>query len=539
MTDSQTLVAKASEETAVVLEKLTVRVPGRTLLEDVSVRLPAGKVSLIIGCSGVGKSVLLRILAGEVTARHSSIDVSGTVDLKRESAQNAQRPRVGVVYQDFALFDELSPTENVKIAVDHSPGATASDRSNSLELLTTLNVPPRTRTTALSGGQKQRLAIARTLASKPDVLLYDEPTSGLDSVTADRVADLIHETHESHPRTSIVVTHDYTSLPRIADAVFVLDGQQLTLREVPAEKWGELAEELTPADPAVVEGEGLRAGSTGDRVAELGRQSVTGLVDALAVTTRVAEEAAAVPFRLLPAWSRPRWGGRYLMHYLRLVCGPSAWIYIAISGLIIGFVATYFTFRFLPFSEYTEPLLIENLLSSIGFALYRILVPVLATILIAARCGAAVASDIGGKSYTRQLDAMRSLGISSNRYLLTTVLYAFLIGTPLLVSIGYCVAHITSLVMFVVTHPDRGPDFWQVHYYRQLTQADSDWFVGTGWLIAKVLTCAIGIGLIAYRIGERPKNSSAAVSLGITRAILWSTLYVLVVHFVFTFFEFD
>ena len=68
-------------------------------------------------------------------------------------------------------------------------------------------------------------------------------------------------------------------------------------------------------------------------------------------------------------------------------------------------------FRFLPFASYTKPLLIEDLLTSMGFALYRIFVPVLATILIAARCGAAVASDVGGKSYGHQIDALRTLGV--------------------------------------------------------------------------------------------------------------------------------
>jgi len=369
--------------------------------------------------------------------------------------------------------------------------------------------------------------------------LYDEPTSGLDSVTAGRVADLIHGTHDAHPRTSIVVTHDYISLPKIADVVYVLDGRELTLREIPPEQWNQLGDELTPADASAIADEGGSDSAITNPLMRLLNCGWRTAGNALAATSRVAEEAIQLPLKLVPAWSRPRWGLRYLAHYLGLVCGPSAWIYIAISGLIIGFVATYFTFRFLPYSEYTEPLLIENLLSSIGFALYRILVPVLATILIAARCGAAVASDIGGKSYTRQLAAMKTLGVSSNRYLLTAVLYAFLIGTPFLVAIGYAVAHATSLIMFVVTHPERGPDYWQVHYYRQLLRPDSEWFVGTGWLLAKVLTCAVGIGAIAYRIGERPKPSSAAVSLGITRAILWSTLYVLVVHFAYTFFEFD
>lgn len=537
MTTSEIVHPAGSAEATVTLDRLTVSVPDRTLLEEVSLRIPAGKICLIVGCSGVGKSVLLRILAGEVQSSPEGVAVSGTVRMEVDSTLK-RRPRVGVVYQDFALFDELSPIENVQLAADHSPVSSHSGRLEARHLLNELRVPIRTRTSALSGGQQQRLAIARTLAAHPDVLLYDEPTSGLDYVTACQVARLIQQTHRAFPRTSIIVTHDYASLAEIADVVYVLDGDQRTLREVPRPLWDELDEQLVGSaqHPAVLREATPAAGA---RSSSLIGRAARQLGHWMTITSRVAEEALALPWRLLPLWPRPRWGLRYLRHYLGLVCGPSAWVYIAISGLIIGFVATYFTFRFLPFAEYTEPLLVENLLSSIGFALYRILVPVLATILIAARCGAAVASDLGGKSYTRQLAAMRTLGVSSNRYLLTSVLYAFLMGTPLLVAIGYAAAHCISLIMFVVTHPEQGPHFWQAHYYRDLAEGGEVWFAGTGWLLAKLLTCAAGIGLIAYRIGERPKQSSAAVSLGITRSILWSTLYVLVVHFTYTFFEFD
>ena len=94
--------------------------------------------------------------------------------------------------------------------------------------------------------------------------------------------------------------------------------------------------------------------------------------------------------------------------------------------LIVGFTGTYFTFRFLPFRLYTQPLLIDELLASIGFALYRILVPVLATILIAARCGAAIAADVGVKQYGGQIDAMQTLGVKPRLYLLIPIVLAFI-----------------------------------------------------------------------------------------------------------------
>ncbi len=216
------------------------------------------------------------------------------------------------------------------------------------------------------------------------------------------------------------------------------------------------------------------------------------------------EQIALLPLRLVPRWSSVPWGLRTLLHYLRLVAGPSAWLYVAIAGAIAGFVSTYFTFRFLPYREYTEPLLIENLLQSLGFLLFRVLVPVLATVLIAARCGAAVASDVGGKVYGQQLDALRSFGAEPKRYLLTGILYAFLLGTPLLVGISFLAARLTSLAVFTATHPELGPFFWESHFHRELLVPGQLFYAGAGWLLAKVLCCAAGMAWIAYDRGSRP-----------------------------------
>ena len=344
-------------------------------------------------------------------------------------------------------------------------------------------MPLHVRTSALSGGQRQRLAVARALAYDPDVILYDEPTAGLDSATAAEVAALIRATHASHPKTSIVVTHDYEALGPIADRIYLLDPQGRSLRPIDRVQWSRLREQLRP----LATDEPSDTPPLGERLRTGGLRGLRRVGDFLAGTTRVVERVLAAVVALLPVWRRPLWGLRFLLHYLRLVAGPSAWAYLAISGAIIGFVTTYFTFRFLPFANYSEPLLIEDLLTSMGFALYRILVPVLATILIAARCGAAVASDMGGKSYSRQLDALRTIGVSPRFYLLTPILYSFLLGTPLLTWISYQAAAATSLAAFTATHAELGPDFWQSHFERRLVVPNAIWLAGSGWLLAKLL----------------------------------------------------
>jgi ABC-type transporter Mla maintaining outer membrane lipid asymmetry permease subunit MlaE len=396
-------------------------------------------------------------------------------------------------------------------------------------LLEELGVPRGVRTANLSGGQKQRLAIARTLAFDPAVILYDEPTSGLDAATAAQVAQLIRSTHAAHPQTSIIVTHDYEALAPIADRIYFLDPAQRTLIEVPRTDWPRLAEMLKPAQ-AMAPSEAAQPARS--RLSAALRSFLIG-------TSRQVEQIALLPLRLTPVWKSIPWGLRTAAHYLRLVAGPSAWLYVAIAGAIAGFVSTYFTFRFLPYRSYTEPLLIENLLHALGFLLFRVLVPVLATVLIAARCGAAVASDVGGKVYGQQLDALRSFGAEPKRYLLTGILYAFLLGTPLLVGVSFLAARLTSLAVFTGTHPELGPFFWESHFHRDLIVPGQTLYAGTLWLLAKTLCCAAGMAWIAYDRGRQPKHSPSDVSHGITSQILWSTLYVLVVHFAFAFYEFD
>lgn len=513
-----------------VLDAVTIRTPERVLVSNTTVSFAAGKITLLVGGSGVGKSVLLRVLAGLVDPDRSDIEVSGTVRFEGCAAKGRARD-VGVVFQSLALFDELSPLDNVRFGASHR-NEDADPTLDPQKLLHELNVPADVATSLLSGGQRQRLAIARTLAQGPPILLYDEPTSGLDAATARRVAGLIATTQEHHRRACVVVTHDFAPLLPIADCVYLIDAKAQSLREVDPRDWHRL-DEIVEESLVSVEASG------GGKPGKWKRALKYCLSGFFVGTSRAIEAAASMMFRLVPSWRSPRWGARYVAHYLGLVAGPSAWAYLLAAGGILGFVTTYFTFRFLPYAKYTEPLIIEDLLISMGFALFRILAPVFGTILIAARCGAAVASDIGGKVYGRQYDALITFGVRPETYLLTGTLHAFLLGTPLLVAMAYVASSATSLAVFTWIRPELGPDFWNLHFHRELWK-DNGWlYAGWHWWLAKVLLCGLGTATIAYRLASRPKRSPDEVSAGITRTILWSTLFVLVIHFGFAFYEFE
>lgn len=527
----------------ITLRDLTVRVGSRTLLESTSADFPAGGVTLIVGPSGSGKSVLLRVLAGLIDPSDndsgSPFAVSGSLligdhDILDGSVKGARGPSpTGIVFQSFALFDELSATANVQFALDHrraSNGSAAPAGLDPASLLSELQVPARTPVNLLSGGQRQRLAIARTLAYDPPVVIYDEPTSGLDPANAGRVARRLREAGERHGKTSVVVTHDYANLLGIADVVYLLDPTLRRLVRIERGELDSLGARLEAAAPAV---EPLPV-----ETASVWRRGQTTLAGALETSGRALERLAFGAVHLLPLWPSPRWGLRYLVHYLKLLASPSAWVYFGAAGLIAGFVSTHFIFKFLPYKQHTLPLISEELLNGLGFALYRIIVPVLVTILLAARCGAAVASDIGNRVYTHQTEALRSMGVRPERYLMTNVLLAFLLATPLLVGLGFLVARWTSLAVYVYSFPLEGPSYWHSHFHRDLCIPGEFLYRGSGWLVLKSLLSGFGVGLIAYHIGRRPKSSGVEVSRGITATIIWATLFVLLVHFAFAFVEF-
>ncbi len=233
-----------------------------------------------------------------------------------------------------------------------------------------LRVSTEARPATMSGGQKQRLAIARTLAAQPNVVLYDEPTSGLDHATGLEVAALIQHTHRTHAQTSIVVTHDYDVILPIADHVYLFDSHAQTLIELPPSEWHDVGSHLRP----VAIGE-PRSTIPQLSVIEWTRDLADSVATAIGRAVWALVGLVALPWIVLKSHLQIRWALRFLMHFARLIAGPSSWCYLAMAGAIAGFTSTYFTFRFLPFELYSKPLLIEDLLGSIGFALYRILVP--------------------------------------------------------------------------------------------------------------------------------------------------------------------
>lgn len=513
---------------AIEADALALRVGGATLLEQARFHVRRGELVLLCGPSGAGKSVLLKLLAGVLRAGHGAVEASGrlrleTTDLLRERAPPGQ---VGVLFQHHALFDELSPEENVLFALRHRPRAeraAGDERARARALLARFGVERVGRLRHLSGGQLQRVALARTLALDPELLLYDEPTTGLDPANARRVAETIAATHAERPRTTIVVTHDLAAFRGQAPEVLWLDPQERALLRL-------------PLDEAIARTGTLVAIEGAPGVAEPGPPLLPRL---LARTGDALAAAATALARLLPAWPRPRYGVRYLLHYLRIAASPGAFVYVGVSGLLLGFVVTYFAFEKLPRRTFTEPLFVDDVLSALGFMMFRVLAPLLVTLLVAARTGAAFAADVGGKVYARQFDALRSFGVEPSRYLLTAGLWSLLVAMPFLVWTLWWTAETASLAVFLFTHPDQNFFFWQRAFERGLVNEEFPLHWGWKWVLAKSEACALGIAAIAWFVGAREKLAADDVSRAVTRTVIAASLWTLIVHFAFAFFEFS
>jgi len=197
---------------------------GVRVLEDVSLNVPAGTVTTLVGPSGSGKSTLLRCLNGLETLAAGSVEIAGhrlTPGPQPPRRLELLRRDVGMVFQQFNLFPHLSVLDNVALpprVIRKTPAAAARALAQTLLERVGLAHLADVRPTALSGGQQQRVAIARSLAMEPRVMLFDEPTSALDPAMSGEVLEVILGLARAG-QTMVVVTHDHSFARRVATQV--------------------------------------------------------------------------------------------------------------------------------------------------------------------------------------------------------------------------------------------------------------------------------------------------------------------------------
>jgi phospholipid/cholesterol/gamma-HCH transport system ATP-binding protein len=211
----------------IVFDKVSISFDGRSVLENVSFFVRRGETLCILGRSGVGKSVSLRMLMGFLKPDSGSIQVEGQeITTLSEEGLRAVRKRITMVFQNGALFDSMSVRENVAFPL-REKGGLAEDQVNQIvdRLIALAGAQDVVDAfpASLSTGRKRAVAMARALAAQPEIVLYDEPTTMVDPITARRLGDLIQRLKFQLGFTSIVVTHDTRFAKKLADSVLFLN----------------------------------------------------------------------------------------------------------------------------------------------------------------------------------------------------------------------------------------------------------------------------------------------------------------------------
>jgi phospholipid/cholesterol/gamma-HCH transport system ATP-binding protein len=263
-------------DSLISLQQTTMQFGAQRVLHAIDLNVQRGQTLAIIGESGCGKTVMLKLIIGLLRPTIGRVSFDGKhLDSLSERELTQQRLRFGFLFQGAALFDSLSVFDNVAFGLRAQGSKRESEIAEIVkQRLQEVGLPPAAmpkKPAELSGGMKKRVGLARALALDPEVMLYDEPTTGLDPIMTDVINELILQTRRQRPVTSIIVTHEMKTVNKVADRVVMLyplsrlrpgepqilfDGTPDQLRECP--------------DPRVrqfIEGEAR------DRLQELARQT--------------------------------------------------------------------------------------------------------------------------------------------------------------------------------------------------------------------------------------------------------------------------
>lgn len=215
----------------ITLSHLTMRLAGGghqiTILDDVTLAIPDRQRVAIVGPSGSGKSTLLGLIAGLDRPTSGSITLDGTdISRMRESdLARYRRDHIGYIFQSFHLIPTLTALENVLVPLELSGASGARD--SAADLLKSVGLEQRLHhyPVQLSGGEQQRVAVARSFACRPPILLADEPTGNLDSATGQQIMNLLLSLHREYGTTLVLVTHDRAMAASMERVITLRDGR--------------------------------------------------------------------------------------------------------------------------------------------------------------------------------------------------------------------------------------------------------------------------------------------------------------------------
>ena len=234
----------------IVIDNLHKSFGNQTVLNGISLHVEHGETVAVLGRSGIGKSVLLKLIIGLQPSDSGSVKIDGQeitgLDVQR---LNEVRKRVCFLFQEAALYDSLTVEENVAFPLSRHTNIPAEDRKKRVrELLGSVGMDQdlEKMPSEISGGMQKRVGLARALALDPNILLFDEPTAGLDPITAAEIGKLILELKQKRKMTAIVVTHDIRGAKVFSDRMALIHEGNILAE-------GPLAELQKSKDPFVIQ----------------------------------------------------------------------------------------------------------------------------------------------------------------------------------------------------------------------------------------------------------------------------------------------
>jgi ABC-type lipoprotein export system ATPase subunit/ABC-type transporter Mla maintaining outer membrane lipid asymmetry permease subunit MlaE len=490
-------IVKASLSLAVD-DLIIVKPDGEVLLRDGSLEIKPAELVLLVGPSGSGKSTLLLLLGGLLQIGPNDWRVSGRLTCGDESFDLArERAGVGgVVFQNYALFDDLDAQENLRIALDHAPRGTMELAADVAVMLA--DIDPRQSISASSGGQRQRLAIARTVVANQPVLLFDEPNSGLDIASARRLLEVIRGLCRTMGKPALIAVHHFEELLPLADRVMVIDPRERRLIEVPP-----------------------RADLVEARLEAAAADDVTpGLLPRFSrwrLPTR----------RHSPAW----WFARYVIGYFWLLCAaPIMLLYMGAGAAIIGFVTLWFGFNYHSFGGLLKSVLHDETLVGLGMVQSRVAIPLIANLLFVARNSAVIAADVGNRVLTSQFQAMANLNIPGRVYVFSSIVLTMVTGSIIFLGLSLLLGSWAAQETWHVQFPTQYRDLFRTQFFRNVLD-DNGWPLPVMiWVVVKAALSALLAATSSILIALGPKPSSQAVSRSVANAIVIGVILTLLVH---------
>lgn len=200
---------------------------GNQVLRDINLTIKRSENIVVLGKSGIGKSVLIKCIVGLIQPDSGTLKVFGKeVTTMNQKELNDLRTKVGFIFQGNALYDSMTVRENLEFPLRRNKimkdtkliNELILDVLDSVGLLEAIDKMP----SELSGGMKKRIGLARTLILKPEIILYDEPTTGLDPITAKEISNLIVKIQQKYKATSIIITHDLNCAKITSDRMLIL-----------------------------------------------------------------------------------------------------------------------------------------------------------------------------------------------------------------------------------------------------------------------------------------------------------------------------